>query len=407
MPMQIFPSEALILGLSVGEFDPTGKGQPRGPFLASLRKHVLPLIPSLVAQQRSTGRAEYDLSRSLFDVILDDIRQSVAVSRAEQELGFGSKLELWEYYAAEVDAIHEQMEIITGEKHPDRGPIRDMCSRSGCDDPKAIERYLRSLASGSGYEKQFEAGLAFGRVAPAWDDARAWLQQFKDEPHGIDEEISFCLTTFLSDERLDELAKALGNFSLARDLIEVIRKHRELKFNLYPNSYESACQLVSDMCAAFWQAFGIVLGEVREQDEFARREETKRPLSRELLLGANVTNDRIAEAIRNAQDLIRGSRGTPAVAVSQLAFAVETCIKRVCRNELAYPNATVLGAIETCRRSKNDRMKKFGNIAYSLREVYRHDATHESDELEVSWAEATFFVTGVQVLYELSKILPQ
>jgi hypothetical protein len=75
------------------------------------------------------------------------------------------------------------------------------------------------------------------------------------------------------------------------------------------------------------------------------------------------------------------------------------------RKELTYPGATVLGALEKHGRSSDDRLKKFVNVARTLREIYRHDATHESDELEVSWAEATFFVTGVQLLHELSKVL--
>jgi hypothetical protein len=405
MTTLIFPSEALILGLSVGEFDHTGKDEPRGSFLATLRNRVLPLIPSLVAQQHSPGRPKYDLSRSLFDIILDDLRQSVAFTKAEQRLGFGSGLEIWEHFAGNIDAIHEQIEFLTGEEQTERADFREMCSRNGRDDSQAIERYLRSLAAASGYELLFDVGRAFGCVAPEFDSARTWLQQFAVGTHSDDEEISFCLGDYLSDRRLEELEKILSKVSLARDLIAVIQRHRDREFSLYPSSYYNACQLVSDMSAAFWQAFGIVLGEVREQDEFARREESKRPLSRELLLGAQVSDDRIAEAIRNAQDLVRASRGTPAVAVSQLAFAVEACIKRVCRTELAMPNATVGGAIEQCRRSTDERMKKFGNIASTLREVYRHDATHESDELEVSWAEATFFVTGVQVLFELSKVL--
>ncbi len=406
MTTTIFPSEALILGLCVGEFLPAG--EPRGGFLHILRNRLLPIIPSLnsMGTKQGQSRPAYDFSRSLFDVILDDLRQSVSHSKTEQDVGFSEHLDVLEHYLQEHDAVLDWVEQVSGEQQPERAGLADLFRRTGEEAPRAIETYLSSLAKQNGFEDLFELGRAFGVIVPSLGSARYWLLEWlREPPDPAQDALTFRLAAFLADSNLAALSERLVEFSLAKDMVIRIRRHLELKFELYPGSYESACYLVADMSAALWQGFGVVLGEVRERDEFALREEKKRLIPRGLLLGGEVTDDRIAEAVRNAQDAVRIQRGTPAVVVSQLAFAVETCIKRVLRKDLAFPNATILSAIEKHRRSPDDRMKKFTGIAHALREVYRHDATHESDELEVSWAEATFFVTGVQLLHELSKVL--
>lgn len=406
MSTPIFPSEALILGLAIGEWDSAGEPGFR-EFLTALRERLLPIVPSIISSQPNRAeRAEYDLSRSLFDVIVADLRKSVAISGAEQKSGFGFELKLLEHQLSELDARWEWPGVKDETELAKYFELRELFRRDGSDDSKAIENYLRSLAAASGFEKTFEIGRTFGRVFPGFANALEWLVGLvTDNPPHPEVVETFRLGDFVGVPQIEKLEESLCDYPLAFDMISYLKRHLDLEFSLYLPSLKKACQTVQEMAGACWQAFGIVLGEVRERDQLARIEEPKRPLSRALQLGAQVSDDSIAEAIRNAQELVQAARGTPAVAVSQLAFAVETCIKRVCRKDLAIPNSTVRGAVDICMRSRDDRRKKFGHIALALREVYRHDATHESDELEVSWAEATFFVTGVQVLFELSRLL--
>jgi hypothetical protein len=184
--------------------------------------------------------------------------------------------------------------------------------------------------------------------------------------HYPDDDV-FAVQDFLNNSPLEQLDRQLSEYPLAQSLVKLLYDSRRFEFQLNMASMDRAIDLVSGLFAALWQAFGIVVGEVRRQDEFVLREGAQRRPTREILLGREISDDRIAEAVRNAQDLVRDLRGTPAVVVSQLCFAVETCIKRVFRRELAYPNSTVLGVIEKCRNSNDDRIKVRQHCIYTSR----------------------------------------
>jgi hypothetical protein len=83
--IEIYPSEALVFGLCVGEYLPKNNNKPHDPFVSILRRRLLPIIPSFRAMKEN--RAEYDLSKSLFDLILENLGESVALSKLEKLRG--------------------------------------------------------------------------------------------------------------------------------------------------------------------------------------------------------------------------------------------------------------------------------------------------------------------------------
>jgi hypothetical protein len=227
--------------------------------------------------------------------------------------------------------------------------LHGLLERTGDEDVKACEKFMRDLAKRNGYDGLFELGKTFGILSRGIAAAAYSL-------HCPDEEL-FKVRDYLDRSALDLLERQLREYSVAQSLVTLVIQLCNFDFKVDMPNLDRPMDLISDLFAAFWQAFGVVVGEVRRQDEFVLRERSQRRIPREIFLGGEVTDDRIAEAVGNAQELVRDVRGSPAVVVSQLCFAVETCIKRICRKDLAYPGATVLGAIEKCRSSKDDRMK--------------------------------------------------
>ena len=404
MSLNVFPSEALLLGECLGEYLQEAEYEDnKRQFLDFIRKRLLPAIPPLAAARALRGLIDIGElpKKSLVELILIRLANSIAKSTADDLFGLDENYDV----AMELLRLGAVLKKQRSSHFPEFQVPDSVLDIAGSDDTGAIKNLIEGVARENGYLELHTTGMRFGALIAQCQSVDRMIREHKDYVWKNGE--TFTIGDYVSAEQLKELTECehvkstgIGEHLLTTAIRLLGRKFTVTRrHDVIPLIVDAVGQLL----AFLWQSFGQVVGYFREMDLEAQAEDQHSLMPRADRLTPKSTRDDVHLAIRAAEQRLAEEIAEPGRAemiVRDLAFAIEALAKRLWPGNFGR-GSSISQILHDKLRSEDTRERRFASAALSLYLSYRNDAVHDAANFRCSYVEARFFVVGLRALLEI------
>lgn len=452
-PFEVFPFDALLLGLCWGEYENHDLADDcsMGGFYGFLTRRLSLFAPSFRVNSRVSvtesqvgaetvwlrvkpesswelGVAQkypctllirwnsepeiravtVDLGRSsFFDLLIDYLGGAM---RLEVESQFSCVL------AGHPDVASNWSVLVDAFR--DHKPIVAEIIECRSDDLPRLKNRIRDLIASNECQPYFDLGCSFGELAAGFDHDIRYFFLFRDALTDDDEPSTVSGTSAWSIERLLK-NRLVASQPAARALLQTaIDWMPEFEgggrdddvINGTDVTMMEAMRWLSQTQHAVWLAFSQLARVVNDADLLPRTRDAASHVPRTFRTIGPAGTDAIRRDVMRAEGLLSAATVdelTPAEVVRQFAGAIETLVRRTWPDDFEgagnRPDSlcSVLHAkLQT--EARDSTARRFASVALTLHTNYRNPSIHRVDEFRCSIQEARMFVAGIRALIEIS-----
>lgn len=460
----VAPSEAILLGLCLGEYLEMRKTLGSLSFTQVQGARIDPFVPELTNYHRTSIHYS-DLPTDLEDVAPPFSNVSVGRRSAEPNVTYGIDADgayrrtfsfrknfswlLRVYLSSHIGYPDWYRPVLQKMAHDDFDFLAitaeigahetQLGTDSGSyygqfDDPENIEKSILRLIQFNNVERFFELGRCFGIL-------NAGVQQYLD----ASDERSFFeafLTVTRAYSKIIETPE-IKQSSVAYSAIQalwnifhhefnacmtlIVRDGDSLGIPKFNELRDEQKRQVLDACRQrtagqedaastlkinqhmLWIAFGEILGVIRDLDQDAKEQDAASVMPRAFGVGKSDTPERIRKwLVEYERELAHGASefGKPEKVVIGLKDSIEALAKRLWKKDFedAKEQRSVLPYLLNSKARSDQsspQERLFAQVASPLFFGYRNVSTHELDRFRCSISEARFFISGIRLLLEL------